>query len=428
MIKPGAALLMVKIWKRLLSIFVVFIVIIIISELFLLAVSLTFSKVGALLSREELKLDISLPDKRLGHRPNPDYPGHDDSKGFRNDHVPVKADVVALGDSQTYGSGVKRELAWPQCLANMGNLEVYNFGFGGYGPVHSLILMDEALAIKPKIIVEAFYSGNDLYDAYSMVYYRGSNREMRTRDQSVLKDCERAEQAKPMREEIHEVHRLHLEENEEETHNVLREFVAGHSRLYGLIRALKRRHSKSQHERDLKYDWDKIKEDLKHGGDKIIFFDGGNIKTVFEPRYRFLALDQENPRISEGLRLSLLLIKKMNEKAREKGVNFIVLLLPTKELVFKDVVYERLKDIPEIYRELMENEELIWKKTKKFLKDERINYVDSLPVLREALLGGNQPYWLGLDGHPNKVGYEAVARLLLSEIGKRNFLHSTPVP
>src|SRR4030095_14915524 len=47
----------------------------------------------------------SLPDERLGSRPNPSYPGHD-SKGFRNPRVPAKADVVALGDSNTYGANV----------------------------------------------------------------------------------------------------------------------------------------------------------------------------------------------------------------------------------------------------------------------------------------------------------------------------------
>src|SRR5688572_30586092 len=52
----------------------------------------------------------TVPDERLGHRPNPDKPGHD-RKGFRNPEVPAKADIIALGDSQTYGTGVQRDEA-----------------------------------------------------------------------------------------------------------------------------------------------------------------------------------------------------------------------------------------------------------------------------------------------------------------------------
>jgi hypothetical protein len=48
---------------------------------------------------------MTIPDARLGHRLNPAYPGHD-VRGWRN-QVPLDAaDIVALGDSQTYGLGV----------------------------------------------------------------------------------------------------------------------------------------------------------------------------------------------------------------------------------------------------------------------------------------------------------------------------------
>src|SRR5262245_21640969 len=85
----------------------------------------------------------SMPDGRLGHRPNPVHPGHD-HKGFRNLEVPAKADIVALGDSQTYGTGVVPENAWPRQLESMIESTVYSMAYGGYGPTHSLILWEEA--------------------------------------------------------------------------------------------------------------------------------------------------------------------------------------------------------------------------------------------------------------------------------------------
>src|SRR5258708_10249177 len=50
-------------------------------------------------------------DDRLGHRPSPGVPGHD-GRGWRNPAAYKKADVVALGDSQTYGEGVDAMETW----------------------------------------------------------------------------------------------------------------------------------------------------------------------------------------------------------------------------------------------------------------------------------------------------------------------------
>ena len=47
----------------------------------------------------------SIDDPDLVNRPNPKFPGHD-RRGFRNPVALAKADIVALGDSQTYGTNV----------------------------------------------------------------------------------------------------------------------------------------------------------------------------------------------------------------------------------------------------------------------------------------------------------------------------------
>ena len=131
-------------------------------------------------------LSAKIPDQKLGHRPNPAYPDHDE-KGFRNPKVPETTDIVALGDSQTYGSGVRAEQSWPRVLESISALSVYNMGLGGYGPVHSFLLWDEAMELKPEIVIEAIYAGNDLHDAYSIVYNNGKANEFRTNDQDLLK-------------------------------------------------------------------------------------------------------------------------------------------------------------------------------------------------------------------------------------------------
>ena len=57
---------------------------------------------------------LYMEDPVLGFRPRPKAGDHD-SRGFRNAEALRSADIVCLGDSQTYGPpyGVREE-AWPQ--------------------------------------------------------------------------------------------------------------------------------------------------------------------------------------------------------------------------------------------------------------------------------------------------------------------------
>src|SRR2546425_6494051 len=120
----------------------------------------------------------TVDDPQLGMRVVPYATGHD-ANGFRNASVPPKVDVVALGDSQTWGINVHTDDAWPQQLERLSGRSVYNMGVGGYGPIQYWILMDKALSLSPKVIVVGLYFGNDLYDAYSTTYTLNSHAGLR---------------------------------------------------------------------------------------------------------------------------------------------------------------------------------------------------------------------------------------------------------
>jgi hypothetical protein len=139
----------------------------------------------------------TIPDARLGHRPDPAYPGHD-RKGFRNLEVPAKAHIVALGDSQTYGTGVEPEDAWPRQLESMTRKTVYSMAYGGYGPTHSLVLWDEAVTLSPNIVIEAFYAGNDLFDSFNFVHNMGQLPELKSSDPQLQASVREAEQFEPI--------------------------------------------------------------------------------------------------------------------------------------------------------------------------------------------------------------------------------------
>jgi lysophospholipase L1-like esterase len=113
----------------------------------------------------------------------------------------------------------------------------------------------------------------------------------------------------------------------------------------------------------------------------------------------------------------------MNARSRAAGVTFLVLLIPTKELVFGDLVSGTPVDAGE-YRREVDNEEILRAKTRTFLNREEIPYLDTLPALRESLANGVAPYPNSEDGHPNPAGYRAISRLVAAEMERRGLKRS----
>jgi hypothetical protein len=142
-----------------------------------------------------------LKDEKLGHRPNPLHPEHDRS-GFRNSKRLQKAEIIALGDSQTYGFGVRPHEAWPQQLESLSGVSIYNMSCGGYGPTHSLVLWEEALQLKPHMIIEALYAGNDMFDSFSHVYFENQLEDLKSSNQSLVAELEKLEKDAPIAREV----------------------------------------------------------------------------------------------------------------------------------------------------------------------------------------------------------------------------------
>src|SRR5215470_4841830 len=140
---------------------------------------------------------LSLPDERLRVRPNPEFPGHD-RRGFRNPTALDRADIVVLGDSQTYGVGVPSEKAWPMQLQALTGHSVYSMAFGGWGPLESEALLEQALALHPAVVIEAIYSGNDLYDAFIAVYGGRQRADLAATDAGVAAAVAEAERCEPL--------------------------------------------------------------------------------------------------------------------------------------------------------------------------------------------------------------------------------------
>ena len=131
------------------------------------------------LRREDFQTnDFLLKDPVTRVRARPLLPmridgGPHDILGFRNPAVPNIADVITIGDSMTYGNNALMGDNWPsrmQDLLASSPATVYNMSTGGWGAVQYLNIFANATVFQPRVIVVAFYTGNDPLDSFMMVY------------------------------------------------------------------------------------------------------------------------------------------------------------------------------------------------------------------------------------------------------------------
>jgi lysophospholipase L1-like esterase len=93
------------------------------------------------------------------------FPLVTDADGFRNDAA-SDFEIAALGDSFTDALTLPVERTWPSLLAQRAGARVRNFGTAGFGPGQERRLLEEyVLRHRPRVVVVAFFAGNDLQDA-----------------------------------------------------------------------------------------------------------------------------------------------------------------------------------------------------------------------------------------------------------------------
>lgn len=99
--------------------------------------------------------------------------GPHDLLGFRNRAVPNIADVVVIGDSQTYGNNAYLDENFPSRLEHhlsSKSAKVYAMATGGWGAIQYFDMFRNATIFQPRVVVIAFYTGNDPLESYTMAY------------------------------------------------------------------------------------------------------------------------------------------------------------------------------------------------------------------------------------------------------------------
>ncbi|HEX5545596.1 MAG TPA: hypothetical protein VFX10_08880, partial [Nitrospira sp.] len=137
-----------------------------------ISIGLALSEAGSrlMLNPADYLSTSTIKDTVLGITVAPNSSGFDEW-GFRNQAVPATADVVAIGDSHTFGNTATMADAWPSVVARETQLQVYNLGLGGYGPnQYYHLLSTKGLNLHPKWVVCGIYMGDDFENAFMITY------------------------------------------------------------------------------------------------------------------------------------------------------------------------------------------------------------------------------------------------------------------
>jgi lysophospholipase L1-like esterase len=341
---------------------------------------------------------VTITDPLLGERLAPNTSGQD-ANGFRNESVRAQVDIVALGDSQTWGVNVQRVDAWPQQLEKLSGRSVYNMGVGGYGPVQYSVLTGKALSFSPKVIVVGLYFGNDFYDAYALAYSNDKYAELRSNQAS---DEMRIDTVKTRSQ-------FYWDEEKNFHNNYGRSSPTGWSfwlREHSAIGRLLNRTGLWPGATDVDYEIDKAwaRAYPDHGA----VCEHADIRTVFTTAYRLTGLDLDDPRIAEGLCIVGLVLWRAQQTADGRGAKFMVLLIPTKELVYAELM-QREGKLTDTYSRLVEMENRARRDVESWCNEKRIRCVDALPYLQRAIAGRQQVYPSTTESHPNAAGYRVLA-------------------
>ena len=289
--------------------------------------------------------------------------------------------------------------------------------------MHSLLLWSEAADLHPRIVIEAFYAGNDLFDSFDVVYSRKQLPELKSTEDGIQQQVQDAEKVEPLSKQIGRMFYmgnagtfaipLTATTATPVSLSGLRRVVTERSSIYGLLRR-----ARYEIERDRvpakPETWEVAKALARENSAYCEILATGEFKTILTPAYRLAAVDLTNVRIAEGLRISLKAIKTMQDLAAAQGIKLLVVLIPTKEYVFQDVFQDTSISLSRSYAALIENEELLWRQAKDYFDRYGIAYVDALPAFREELANHVQPYPITRDGHPNQYGHRAIAQAVAS--------------
>ncbi len=321
-------------------------------------------------------------DRELGHVLQPGT-GCTDARGFRNAAALDAADVLFVGDSQTWGFAVEPEQAFSARVEAALGRSCYQMANGSYGPVQYLALARRGLELGPADVVVVLYFGNDLVDA---VDYAGlpAAAEVRTQGRSYGVRALSAQRAR-------------------RAPNLAMSFVDGVLGASMLLDAAA----------------DVLKSRLSGGmlDDQAgaVAFAHPTAATVLLPDYRRPALDLVSGAARDGLAVTARCCAAIAAACEARGARLLVATLPTKELCYvRFGALAQLDDARGVasLRALAASEADARAQLAAALDAEGVAHVDLLDPIVAAMAAGRRPWFASGDGHLSAVGHDVVGEVL----------------
>jgi hypothetical protein len=369
-----------------------------------------FPQVAFLLNSPDRR--AQLDDPHLGFRLSPYYPEHD-HRGYRNPRSSRNIDVLAIGDSYTYGFAAKSAGAWPRQLEGLTGLRVYNAGVGRYGPCEYEAVLDELISLEPKVIVVGLFVGNDLGDAYRAVYYERRCRHLAHTDPVINKQLA-AEDERASLQELERRHGWEIPPGQVDNSTVARikSVASSRSSLYGLLRATRyqiRSSFAAYHATP-----DEVYRRASELPLRFAYSDVHEIRTVFRnPPMFALAVNLEDPRIREGARITEAVLLRMKQKADSIGSRLIVLLIPDKATAYYPVLVQQDSTaLPDSFYEYVTLERQVSSRLKLFLRQHGMEVLEVENALADKLIRGVRVFPESDDHHLSTSGYKIVAEVV----------------
>jgi lysophospholipase L1-like esterase len=319
--------------------------------------------------------------------------GHD-ANGFRNASVPAQTDILAVGDSFTYGYNAPSSSSWPAQLQRITSRSVYNAGVGGFGPLQEMVVTQRlAPKLKPKTVVMAIFLGNDITDAYNLAQSREHWHGWRI--------TARPAGSKTALDELAD--REWAEQESKRFAAPLRDWLSMHCMTYGVLRttvltplaAMRAGKQLAAHDPSDKMPW--------------VDPQGGAQNTVFNARQRLMALDPSSTESDEGLRITERALHAMQLDAKRMGYHLLVATIPTKERAHCQRLAATQTTLPPTHARLCEVEPQVTQRLLGAAAAAGIQTVDTAPALISAVMAKRVLYLKNEDAHPNAAGYEVIA-------------------
>ena len=312
--------------------------------------------------------EFLLPDPIVRLRGKPLFPelsavGPHDLLGFRNFDIPRIADVVVIGDSQSYGNNAFLSESWPSVLQGLlqeDNISarVYSLATGSWSALQYLSMIRKAAAFQPRVVVVAFYTGNDALEAfrtaYTTPYWKG----------------------------------FRVNPSLDMSHDPKTAFPPPESDRWN-----------------------------------VTFPEGDS--TILTPGHRLASNDRRSEVVQAGFEIMKKAAAEMTKIANASGYGLVFTIIPTKELAYHERLKATQIELRPAYQSLVNDEVKNIDELKDFFLTLPIQgYVDLVAPLQAAVRSRTDIYPDNMNGHPFPPGYAVIAKAIF-EVARKSVPNPT---